>query len=60
MVIDPDYTAKSGRVMRTIGYSASAQAVLTVLTVEEEGIVYGATAFKADRDLKYYNQGGFP
>lgn len=58
--IDPDYTSKSGIGLRTIGYSPSAQAVLVVITVEHEGIVYGATAFKAERDLKYYNQGGYP
>jgi hypothetical protein len=60
VVIDPDYTSKSGIGIRTIGYSTSAQAVLTVITVEHEGIIYGATAFKATRDLKYYNQGGYP
>lgn len=60
VVIDPDYTSQTGRGVRTIGYSPSAHAVLVVITVEHDGIVYGATAFEADRDLKYYNQGGYP
>ena len=59
VTIDPDYNSKSGDSVRTIGYSASAQDVLSVITVEEDGIVYGASAWKSNsRDRRYYLQGG--
>ena len=58
-VFDPDYNSETRRGVRTIGYSPTAAAVVTVITVEDEGTVYGATAFKANsRDRRYYKQGG--
>ncbi|MGV0738218.1 transposase [Mycobacterium syngnathidarum] len=57
LVISPDYAAKSGKGVRTIGYSASFGDLLTVLTVLHEGRTYGATAFPADRrDRRYYEE----
>ena len=60
IIFDPDYNAKpGGRGVRTIGYSPSARDILTVITVEDEGAVYGASAWKSNsRDRRYYNQGG--
>lgn len=46
---------------RTIGYSPSVGAILTVITVYNhvDGITYGANAWKAnERDRRYYQQGG--
>ncbi len=48
VVFDPDPKSKSGRSVRTIGYSRSAGAGLCVITVTEGGLTYGATAFKAN------------
>jgi hypothetical protein len=59
VVFDPDYNAISGRSVRTIGYSSGAADVLTVITVDEDGTVYGVNGWKANsRDRRYYNQGG--
>ena len=58
VIFDPDYNTKSGEQVRTIGYSQSKQAILTV-TIEDESIVYGASAWKSNsRDRRYYRQGG--
>ncbi|OBB63923.1 BrnT family toxin [Mycobacterium sp. 852014-50255_SCH5639931] len=55
----PDYNSKSGDSIRTIGYSISAQHVLSVITVEEDDIVYGANAWRSNRrDRQHYQQGG--
>jgi hypothetical protein len=59
VTFDPDYNSKSGDSIRTIGYSTSAGAVLSVITVEDDGIVYGASAWRSNsRDRQYYQKGG--
>ncbi|ODR03272.1 transposase [Mycolicibacillus koreensis] len=56
LVIDPDPASKSGRSIRTIGYSTTAQAVLTVIVLDYEGTTYGVNAWKANaRDQRRYN-----
>lgn len=59
VVFNPDYNSQSGTSVRTIGMSMSVRAILTVITVEEDGITYGVNAWKAnERDRRYYMQGG--
>lgn len=59
VIFDPDYNTNNGRSVRTIGYSPSLGDVLSVITVEEDGIVYGANAWRSNsRDRRYYKQGG--
>jgi len=59
VVFIPDYKSKSGRSIRTIGFSSSFGDVLAVFTVQFEGDVYGLTAFRADkRDRGHYIGGG--
>ncbi|MEN4449987.1 transposase [Mycobacterium sp. SM3041] len=61
VVIIPDYNSNSGDSARTIGYSATVGAVLSVITVysHEDGKTYGANAWKSNaRDRRYYEQGG--
>ncbi|MGO9926138.1 MAG: transposase [Mycobacterium sp.] len=59
VTFDPDYNSKSGDSIRTIGYSISAGAVLSVVTIEDDGIVYGASAWKSNsRDRQYYQKRG--
>ena len=59
VTFDPDYNSESGDSVRTIGYSRTKGAVLSVITVEDDGIVYGANAWKSNmRDRQYYQQGG--
>jgi hypothetical protein len=48
LVYDPDPASKSGRSIRTIGYSVSAVAVLTVITVEDKGVLYGVNAWRSN------------
>jgi hypothetical protein len=42
--IDPDPASKSGRSVRTIGYSASAGGLVTVITLIDDGVTYGVNA----------------
>lgn len=59
VVFNPDYAAITGAGVRTIGRSVSFGDILTVITVEHEGVVYGASAWKSNkRDRGYYEQGG--
>ena len=59
VVFSPDYNSQIGLSVRTIGYSLSADAVLTVITFVADGITFGASAWKSNgRDRRYYNQGG--
>jgi len=53
--IDPDPASQSGRSVRTIGYSAQAGYVITVITVEEHGVTYGVNGWRSnDIDLRRY------
>ena len=47
-VIDPDPASTSGRSVRVIGYSPTADTVITVIVVDEEGITYGVNAWRAN------------
>jgi len=47
LVFDPDYASQSGRSVRSIGWSASAGRLLTVITVAEDGVVYGVNGWPA-------------
>jgi len=59
IVFDPDYNSDSGESVRTIGESPSCGDVLTVITVEHEGAVYGVNAWRSNpRDRNYYKHGG--
>lgn len=59
VVFDPDYNTKSGRQVRTLGYSPSAQAVLSVITLNVGDAVWGVNAWRSNsRDRRYYCQGG--
>ncbi|WP_343576396.1 transposase [Mycobacterium sp.] len=59
VIFDPDYNTKSGRQVRTLGYSPSAQAVLSVITLDKGDVVWGVNAWQSNsRDRRYYRQGG--
>lgn len=58
VVIRPDYNSKSGLGVRTIGYSVTYGDLISVITVEHQGVVYGATAFRSEsKDRRYYYYG---
>ena len=55
--IDPDPASRSGRTVRTIGYSASAADLLTVITVTEGQTTDGVNAWRAnDTDRRRYRE----
>lgn len=55
VVINPDPASKTGRSARILGYSITVDAVLAVIVTEEDGVVWGLNAWKAnDRDQRTY------
>lgn len=57
VVFSPDPAAKKGLSDRTIGWSASAGFVITVITVHEGGKLWGANAWKSnDTDQRHYQR----
>jgi hypothetical protein len=55
--IDPDPASRSGRSVRTIGSSSSAGHLVTVITVEEAGIIYGVNGWKSNEiDIRRYRE----
>jgi len=57
LVIDPDYASQSGRSVRTIGWSPSAARLLTIITVDEDDVVYGVNGWLAnDIDTRHYRE----
>jgi hypothetical protein len=60
-VISPDPASISGRSVRTIGYSPGFGDLLAIITVEDQGVVYGANAWRAnDRDRRTYRERNRP
>ena len=49
LVIDPDPKSVTGDSVRIIGYSSTAQEVLTVVVVIHDGQAYGGTAWRANK-----------
>jgi hypothetical protein len=57
VVLDPDPASHSGVSVRTIGYSPSRAALITVITVEEDGTVFGLNAWPSSpRDQRIYQE----
>lgn len=57
LVLSPDPASRSGRSIRTIGYSVSARSLLTVITVESDGEVYGTNGWKSSNlDVRRYEK----
>jgi uncharacterized DUF497 family protein len=55
--IVPDPASRSGRSIRTIGYSPSAGCLLTVITVTEGDVIYGVNSWKSnDIDIRRYRE----
>lgn len=55
--IDPDPASRSGRSVRTIGYSTKAGGLVAVITVEEAGVTYGVNGWKSNEiDVRRYQE----
>ena len=58
IVIDPDYNSTSGRSVRIIGFSQTADDLLTVIVLTDEGVTYGVNAWRSNgRALRIYEKG---
>jgi hypothetical protein len=58
IVLTPDPASVSGRSDRTIGWSSSVRTVITVITLEHRGVVYGVNGWFANqRDRRRYEDG---
>ncbi|MDR1016505.1 MAG: hypothetical protein LBL67_03420 [Coriobacteriales bacterium] len=56
-IFDPDYASISGRSVRTIGYSKSADFLITVITLEDNGTLWGLSAWKSNEsDTRSYEE----
>ena len=56
--IEPDPASRTGRSVRTIGYSRSASDLLTVITVTESAAIYGINSWRSnDTDRRRYEEG---
>lgn len=47
-VIEPDPASQSGSSIRVIGYSTTADMVITVILRDDEGTTYGVNAWRAN------------
>lgn len=58
IVIDPDYNSTSGRSVRIIGFSRTADDLITVIVLTDEGVTYGVNAWRSNRrDRRIYQEG---
>jgi uncharacterized DUF497 family protein len=58
VVLDPDPSSESGRSVRVIGYSPSAAALITVITLDDEGTTYGVNGWRSENtDRRRYREG---
>ena len=49
--------ARSGRSVRTIGYSPTARSLLTIITITEDVVTYGVNGWQSnDTDVKRYRE----
>jgi hypothetical protein len=57
VVIEPDYNSRSGQSVRIIGFSTTADEVITVIVVVDDGVEYGANGWASNaKDRGIYNQ----
>lgn len=58
VVIDPDYNSESGRSVRIIGFSVTADELITVIVLEHDGTEYGVNGWTAnEKDRRFYAAG---
>ena len=58
VVIDPDYNSASGRSVRVIGFSVTADELITVIVLEHDGTEYGVNGWTAnEKDRRFYAAG---
>lgn len=58
VVIDPDYNSDSGKSVRIIGFSVTADDVITVIVLENDGTEYGVNGWAANQKDRRLYAGG--
>ena len=57
VVIDPDYNSRSGQSVRIIGFSVTADDIITVIVVVDDGTEFGANGWVSNsKDRSIYSQ----
>ena len=57
LVIDPDPASVSGRTIRVIGWSSTMRALVTVIILPDEGVVWGVNAWPSNStDQRRYRE----
>ena len=57
LVIDPDPASVSGRTIRVIGWSSTMRALITVIILPDEGVVWGVNAWPSNStDQRRYRE----
>ena len=60
VLIDPDYNSTSGQSVRIIGFSTTADEVITVVVVVDDGVEYGANGWSSNaKDRRIYHEGSY-
>lgn len=58
VVIDPDYNSTSGQSVRIIGFSVTADDIITVIVVVDDGAEFGANGWVSNsKDRSIYSRG---
>lgn len=60
LVLDPDPASKSGRGTRTIGYSPTAESLITVILLTHDGTTYGVNGWRSNSIDQRRYRGGRP
>jgi hypothetical protein len=57
LVLTPDPASRSGQSVRTIGLSVSSGCLITVITVEVDGVTYGVNGWQSSKiDIHRYEE----
>jgi len=60
VVIDPDYNSRSGQSVRIIGFSVTADDIITVIVVVDDGTEFGANGWVSNsKDRSIYSRGNY-
>ena len=60
VVIDPDYNSRSGQSVRIIGFSVTADDIITVIVVVDDGTEFGANGWVSNsKDRSIYSRGSY-
>lgn len=60
VVIDPDYNSRSGQSVRIIGFSVTADDIITVIVVVDDGTEFGANGWVSNsKDRSIYSRASY-